>query len=69
MTRYVVEYELPYTHRVRVGIEAESPEAASEKAKRLFDDAKLWCDTEEIPLLYDAHDLDGDAGGGCPKFC
>ncbi len=62
MARYIVEYELPYTHRVQVGIEAESPEAASKKAERLFDDAMLWCDTEGVPLLYDDYEEDGDAG-------
>lgn len=60
--RYIVQYTLPYEHRVMVGIEAETPEAALTKAERLFDDGEIWQDTAEVPLLYDDFEEDGDAG-------
>jgi len=60
--KYVIQYALPYEHRVIVGIEAETPEAATAKAEKLFDDGEIWQDTAEIPLLYDDYEEDGDAG-------
>lgn len=60
--KYVVQYELPYTHRVQVGIEADSPEAAATEAERLFDEGEIWSDTEEAPLLYDDYEEGGDSG-------
>ncbi len=60
--RYIVQYTLPYEHRVMVGIEAETPEAALGKAESLFDDGEIWQDTAEIPLLFDDFEEDGDAG-------
>lgn len=60
--KYVIQYTLPYEHRVMVGIEAETPEAATAKAEKLFDDGEIWQDTAEVPLLYDDYEEDGDAG-------
>lgn len=60
--KYVIQYTLPYEHRVMVGIEAETPEAATAKAEKLFDDGEIWQDTAETPLLYDDYEEDGDAG-------
>ncbi|EQD48460.1 hypothetical protein B1B_12035 [mine drainage metagenome] len=62
MKKYVVEYELPYTHIVRVGIEAKSAAGAIKKAQRLFDKAQLWDDTQEVPVLMDQFEENGDAG-------
>lgn len=50
MTRYIVQYRLDYVHRVQVGIEADSPEAAIEQAETAFHDATLWADTAQLPL-------------------
>ncbi|EQD49577.1 hypothetical protein B2A_07628, partial [mine drainage metagenome] len=62
MKKYVVEYELPYTHIARVGIEAKSAAGAIKKAQRLFDKAQLWDDTQEVPVLMDQFEENGDAG-------
>jgi len=60
MTRYIVQYRLDYVHRVQVGIEADSPEAAIEQAETAFNDATLWDDTARLPLLFDDYEeIDG----------
>lgn len=51
--KYIVQYTLPYEHRVMVGIEAETPEEAKTKAKALFDQGDIWQDTTDVPLLFD----------------
>lgn len=60
--RYIIQYSLPYEHRVMVGIEAESREAAIAKAVELFDQGDIWQDSAEVPLLYDDFEEKGDAG-------
>lgn len=50
--KYIVQYTLPCTHRVMVGVEAETPEEAKTKAQALFDQGDLWMD-RDIPLLFD----------------
>ena len=60
--RYIIQYSLPYEHRVMVGIEAESREAAIAKAGELFDQGDIWQDSAEVPLLYDDFEEQGDAG-------
>lgn len=60
--RYIIQYSLPYEHRVMVGIEAESREAAIAKAGELFDQGDIWQDSAEVPLLYDDFEEKGDAG-------
>lgn len=60
--KYVVQYELPYVHRVQVGIEAESQEEAIAKAQQLFDSGDIWNDTPDIALLFDDYEEQGDAG-------
>ncbi len=60
MSRYIVQYRLAYEHRVQVGIEAASPEAAIEQAETAFNDATLWDDTAQLPLLFDDYEeIDG----------
>ncbi|HRH79611.1 MAG TPA: hypothetical protein PLW81_01030 [Thiobacillaceae bacterium] len=56
MTRYIVQYRLDYEHRVQVGIEADSPEAAIDQAQTAFDNATLWEDTAQLPLLFDDYE-------------
>lgn len=60
--RYIIQYTLPYEHRVMVGIEAESREAAIAKAGELFDQGDIWQDSADVPLLYDDFEEKGDAG-------
>ena len=60
--RFIIQYTLPYEHRVMVGIEAESREAAITKAGELFDQGDIWQDSAEVPLLYDDFEEKGDAG-------
>lgn len=58
--KYVVQYTLPYEHRVMVGIEADSSDEAIRKAESLFDAGDIWQDTTEVPLLLDDYDEIGD---------
>lgn len=62
MCKFIVQYKLPWIHRVQVGIEASSPEAAIKKADKHFHDGTLWDQTPEMPLISDELDEDGDAG-------
>ena len=61
--KYVVQYTLPYTHRVMVGIEAEGAEDAIVKAEERFDCGDIWDDTPEVPLLYDDFEESDDGTG------
>ena len=62
LNRYVVEYELPYAHRVQVGVFAEDSDSAMKRAEESFDEGTLWEDTAEMPLLYDDYEQDENAG-------
>ncbi|MDA8120234.1 MAG: hypothetical protein M0Z85_09415 [Gammaproteobacteria bacterium] len=62
MPKFVVEYELPYTHVVSVGIEAPTAEAACKKAEDLFNNGSLLDNTKDCPVLSDEYLEDGDAG-------
>jgi len=59
--KYVVQYTLPYEHRVMVGIEAKSRETAIAEAEALFDKGEIWQDTAEAPLLFDDYEETGDS--------
>lgn len=54
--KHVVEYRLGYEHIVQVGIEADTPEEAQEKAEELFDAGDIWDNTQEVPLLLDVYE-------------
>jgi hypothetical protein len=56
--KYVVQYTLPYKHRVMVGIKADSSNEAIRKAEALHDQGDLMQDSAEVPLLLD--DCEGD---------
>ena len=58
--KYLVQYTLPYDHRVVVGIEADDPEAAVARAQALFDSGDIWQDTDQVPLLYDDYEETGE---------
>jgi len=45
-----------------VGIEAKSRETAIARANELFDQGDIWDDTNDVPLLYDEYEENGDAG-------
>lgn len=53
--RYEVSYEVPYTHRVTVGVTARGKEEAIQIASEAFDAATLWTDTPDMPLLEDEY--------------
>lgn len=59
--KYIVQYTLPYEHRVMVGIESESPSAAITEAQRLFDQGDIWQDSTEVPLLFDDYEETSDS--------
>ncbi len=52
----IVEYRIDYTHRVQVGVTAESDQEALDTAQAAFDAGAIWDDTSEMPLLYDDYD-------------
>ena len=58
--KYVIQYTLPYEHRVMVGIEAGSRDEAIARAESLFDQGDIWQDTAEVPLLFDDYEETGD---------
>lgn len=60
MSKFFVKYELPYTHIVVVGIEAEDAEAARTLATKAFADGTLW-DNKDIKLLHDSYEEDGES--------
>ena len=62
MMKYIIQYTLPYEHRVMVGIEADNPEAAITRAGELFDQGDIWNDTAETPLLFDDFEETSEAG-------
>ncbi|TCJ15207.1 hypothetical protein EZJ19_07820 [Parasulfuritortus cantonensis] len=49
----IVEYTLPYRHRVQVGIPSTDDEEATGIAQAAFEAGTIWDDTQEMPLLYD----------------
>lgn len=59
--KYVVQYILPYKHRVMVGIKARSSEKAIAKAEALFDEGDIWDNTQDVPLLFDDYEEAGDS--------
>ena len=58
--KYLVQYTLPYEHRVVVGIEAESGKAAIAIAETLFNEGDIWQDSAERPLLFDDYEETGE---------
>lgn len=62
LKKFIVEYELPYTHRVQVGIQAEDEAAAIQIASEQFDAGSIWDDRACMPLLFDDYEENGDAG-------
>ena len=61
MKKFLVEYELPYVHLVRVGIQAKNEESAISIADQAFTDCTIWDNTLEMPLLYDDYEETGDS--------
>lgn len=57
---FCVSYELDYSHRVAVGIEADHQDQAVAKAQIAFDEGVIWDDTPDMPLLYDDYEEVGD---------
>ena len=63
----MVEYTIPYEHRVMVGIKAKSSDAALGLAKERFADGSIWDDTATMPLLFDDYE-ETDAPGVPVEF-
>lgn len=59
--KYVIEYTLPYEHRVLVGITADTRDEAVARAEELFVQGELWQDSAAIPLLFDDYEEAGDS--------
>ena len=59
--KYVIQYTLPYEHRVMVGIEADNSDEAVRKAETLFDQGDIWQDTATVPLLLNDYEETGDS--------
>ncbi|OQW65100.1 MAG: hypothetical protein BVN35_22315 [Proteobacteria bacterium ST_bin11] len=60
--RFFVSYEIDYVHRVSVGVIAEHPEQARQLAEQAFNDATIWDDTPNMPLLSDEfHEVEGES--------
>jgi hypothetical protein len=53
MKKFLIEYELPYVHLVRVGVQAKDGASAIAMAQEAFDLGTIWDNTPEMPLLYD----------------
>lgn len=60
MKKFIVEYTLPYEHRVQVGICAHDPDTAVADAEKLFDAGDIWDDTPDVPLLFDDYEEKGE---------
>ena len=65
--KFIVEYTIPYEHRVMVGIKAKSSDAALGLAKKRFADGSIWDDTATMPLLFDDYE-ETDAPGVPVEF-
>lgn len=59
---YIIQYALPNEHRVRVGIEIESRDAAIAKVSELFGQGDIWQDSAEVLWLHDDFEEFDDAG-------
>jgi hypothetical protein len=58
MKNFIVEYELPFIHLVRVGIQAADEAAAIELARDAFSKGTFWDNSRDMPLLYDDFEED-----------
>lgn len=53
LKKFVVSYTIDTVHRVSIGVEARNEVCAREKAEKAFDEATIWNDTRNMPLLSD----------------
>lgn len=51
--KYIVGYELPYTHVVRMAVEADTAAEAESNAKTICEKSDPWDDLTDTPLLID----------------
>lgn len=58
--KFIVSYQLDYVHRVSVGIEAHDQAEAQQLAEQAFNEALIWDDREDMPLLFDDYHESGD---------
>lgn len=61
LKKFVVTYTIDYHHRVVVGVTASDSKAAIKLASDAFDEASIWDNTAEMPLLFDDfEEVDGE---------
>ena len=53
MRNFIVEHTDPHDHVVRIGVEAETAEAAAVMAQEAFDTGELWDRDSRVTLLMD----------------
>ena len=53
---FLVQYTLPYTHIVTVGVHAISAGEAIDKAREAFESGDIWNDNSDMPLLQDCYE-------------
>lgn len=53
MPKFIAQYELPYIHRVQVGIEAADIDQAIAAAETMHRQGSLWDNTPDAPVLFD----------------
>jgi hypothetical protein len=66
-SKFIVEYTIPYVHRVMVGIHAKSSNSALGLGEKCFADGSIWDDTATMPLLFDDYE-ETDAPGVPVEF-
>jgi hypothetical protein len=61
LKKFAVTYTIDYTHRVIVGVTTADAETAEKIASDAFDEASIWDNTPEMPLLFDDYEeVDGE---------
>ena len=61
LKKIAVTYTIDYHHRVVVGVTASDSDIAIEMATKAFDEASIWDNTADMPLLFDDYEeVDGE---------
>ncbi|MDP3334614.1 MAG: hypothetical protein Q8S55_21915 [Methylococcaceae bacterium] len=61
LKNFAVTYTIDYHHRVVVGVTASDEKSAIKVASDAFDEASIWDNTPDMPLLFDDYEeVDGE---------
>lgn len=61
LKKFAVTYTIDYHHRVVVGVTASDSDVAIKMATNAFDEASIWDNTPDMPLLFDDYEeVDGE---------